>query len=165
MDYFAMKSDVRLRPRGLWIKMKKIILVMILSLFPVLFAQSAYACSCAVAPTPRQALREAKAVFIGEVISTEVFDIKDDFGTQQVVRVRFAVSRFWKGITDSEAIVHTSSHEMSCGFYFEKGKKYLVYAYPDRWKLGALETGICSRTREVTNAAKDLRAIGKGNKP
>jgi hypothetical protein len=144
--------------------MKKIILVLMLGFFPVLFAQSTYACSCAAAPTPRQALREAKAVFIGEVISTEVFDVKDEFGTQQVIRVRFAVSRFWKGVEGAEIIVHTSGHEMSCGFHFEKEKKYLVYAYPDHWKLGVLETGICSRTRELAQAAKDLRVIGQGNK-
>jgi len=145
--------------------MKKVILALALGFFPFLFAQSVSACSCAATPTPRHALREAQAVFMGEVISTEVFDVKDEFGTQQVIRVRFAVSRFWKGIQGSEVIVHTSSHEMSCGFHFEKGKEYLVYAYPDHWKLGALETGMCSRTREVTAAAKDLRAIGKGNKP
>lgn len=145
--------------------MKKTILALILVFFPVLFAQRTNACSCAAAPPPRQALREAKAVFIGEVISTEVFDVKNGFGTQQVIQIRFAVNRFWKGIEGSEAIVYTSGHEMSCGFHFERGKKYLVYAYPDRWELGALETGICNRTTEIANAARDLRAIGKGSKP
>ncbi len=100
--------------------MKKIILALIIGFFLVLFPQSTYACSCAVTPTPRQALREAKAVFIGEVISTEVFDVQGEFGTNQVVRVRFTVSRFWKGVEVSEVIVHTSRHEMSCGFHFEK---------------------------------------------
>lgn len=135
------------------------------SLFLSPTAQSVYACSCAATPPPRQALKEATSVFVGEVISKEIFDVKDEFGTQPVVRVRFAVSRIWKGIEGVEVVVHTSGYEIACGFNFEKGKKYLVYAYPDRWKLGVLETGICNRTRKLESAAKDLRAIGKGTKP
>ncbi len=145
--------------------MKRIILALMLNLFPVLSAQSVYACSCVATPPPRQALREAKAVFVGEVISKEIFEVTDKFGTHPVVRVKLAVSRMWKGIEGTEAIVHTSGYGPACGYHFEKGKKYLVYAYSDRWKLGVLETGICNRTREIEDAAKDLRAIGKGSKP
>ena len=145
--------------------MKKIALVLTLSLFPAFFAQDVYACSCATTPPPRKALREAKAVFVGEVISKEVFEVTGNFGAQEVVRVKFAVSRVWKGVAGAEAVVLTSGYEPACGYHFEKGKKYLVYAYPDRWGLAGLETGICNRTRGLAEAARDLRAIGKGGKP
>ncbi len=145
--------------------MKKIISALTLSLFPAFFAQGVYACSCAATPAPRQALKEAKAVFAGEVISKESFEATDKFGSQPVVRVKFSVGRVWKGVAGAEAVVLTSGYEPACGYHFEKGKKYLVYAYPDRWGLGGLETGICNRTRGLAEAARDLRAIGKGSKP
>jgi hypothetical protein len=40
-----------------------------------------------------------------------------------------------------------------CGYNFEKGKKYLVYASEHR---GRLYAGICSRTRLLSEAAEDL---------
>jgi hypothetical protein len=144
--------------------MKRIILALVLSLFPTLFAQPVHACSCAATPPPLRALIEAKAVFVGEVLSKETFEVTDKFGTQPVVRVKFAVSRVWKGVEGAEAIIHTSAYEPACGYRFEKGKKYLVYAYSDRWGLGVLETGICNRTKELRDAATDLRAISKGSK-
>jgi hypothetical protein len=64
-----------------------------------------------------------------------------------------------------EVVVLTAESEDACGYNFGERKKYLVYAYPDRWKLGVLETGICNRTRKIESAAKDLRALGKGTKP
>ncbi len=144
---------------------KKFIPALTLIIFCLFEAQTAYGCSCAPAPSPRRALREAAAVFVGEVISKEVFDIKDEFGTQPIVRVRFRLSRIWKGVEGSEAVVHTSAFEPACGYTFEQGRKYLVYAYPDHWKLGVLATGICNRTRRIESAAKDLRAIGRGREP
>lgn len=130
------------------------------------FYDFAHACSCMMTPPPRQALKESKAVFTGKVISMETFDVKNNFvGTEPVVRVKFLVSRTWKGVQDAEAEVYTSGFNPACGFNFVKGKEYLVYAYPDRWKLDVLETGICNRTAEIKKAKKDLRAIGKGIEP
>ncbi len=145
--------------------MKRQVLPLLLAFLTAVNVQQVYACSCAATPSPRQALREATAVFTGEVISKEVFEVKDEYGTQPIVRVTFAISRIWKGVKGAEIIVHTSGWSPSCGFSFEQGKKYLVYAYPDRWKLNVLETGICNRTKELNGAARDLRAIGRGSEP
>ncbi len=143
--------------------MKHIILIALSVILILSYGRNSYACSCMTAPPPRQALKEAKAVFVGEVISKEVLDVTDQYGTQPVVRVIFSVSRKWKGVEGTEAIMHTSGWNPACGFRFEEGKKYLVYAYPDRWKLNVLETGICNRTVEIENAKKDLRALGRGS--
>lgn len=142
--------------------MKLIILIALCAVLILLSTGNSYACSCLPAPAPRQALKEATAVFVGEVVSKEVFDVTDQFGAQPLVRVKFAVSRTWKGIKGTEAIVHTSAWNPACGFNFERGKTYLVYAYPDHWKLNALATGLCNRTVEIEKAKKDLRAIGRG---
>ncbi len=147
-------------PLEVCMKVAKIILSSAIVLF---LYNITYACSCAATPSPRQALKEAKAVFVGEVVSKEVFEVKDEYGVQPVVRVKFIVSRVWKGVEGTEVIVNTSGYNPACGFNFEKGKKYLVYAYPDRWKLNVFETNICNRTKELRSAARDLRVIGRGS--
>lgn len=44
-----------------------------------------------------------------------------------------------------------------CGFAFQVGADYVVYAY--RNSEGRLETGICSRTRLLSQAAEDVEYI------
>jgi hypothetical protein len=47
-----------------------------------------------------------------------------------------------------------------CGYSFQSGTDYVIYAYKN--SEGRLETGICSRTRALTQAAQDityLRAV------
>jgi hypothetical protein len=41
-----------------------------------------------------------------------------------------------------------------CGYAFQSGVDYIIYAYKN--SEGRLETGICSRTRPLTQAAEDL---------
>jgi hypothetical protein len=50
-----------------------------------------------------------------------------------------------------------------CGYAFQSGVDYIVYAYKN--SEGHLETGICSRTRPLTQAAAEdlayLRAVSQ----
>jgi hypothetical protein len=57
--------------------MKRVLLMVMFFLFLVLSAQSVYACTCGATPHALQALKEATAVFVGEVISKEILDVKD----------------------------------------------------------------------------------------
>src|SRR6185503_15210753 len=52
-----------------------------------------------------------------------------------------------------EVEVRTGLGDSDCGYNFRLGGQYLVYAYGDEDKLA---TGICSRTRPVSEAADDL---------
>jgi hypothetical protein len=53
--------------------------------------------------------------------------------------------------------VFTGLGDADCGYGFRLGGQYLVYAY--RQKDGSLYTGICSRTRPLSEAADDLAYI------
>lgn len=52
-----------------------------------------------------------------------------------------------------EIEIATGSGASDCGYPFEVGMDYLVYAYKNA--EGRLETGICSRTRPLVHAAED----------
>ncbi len=61
-----------------------------------------------------------------------------------VMQVSFRVSRSYRGVQQQAVKVETGLGGGDCGFRFEKGKKYLVYAYKD--DSGRLSTGICTAT-------------------
>ncbi len=103
----------------------------------------AFACSCAMA-TPSEQFENAKAVFVGTVkdISADGYDNIVDFD----------VSESRKGLNTKSVSVTTSQQGASCGFSFEKGREYTVYAYDDNGDLG---TGICSGTSLLIADAQD----------
>jgi hypothetical protein len=69
--------------------------------------------------------------------------------------VRLRVSEALSGVLpQAEVDVVTGMGGGDCGFPFETGKEFFVYA--DRNPEGTLRTHICSRTRPVAQAAEDL---------
>ena len=121
-----------------------------------------FACTCAV-PEPglplkrqvRMALNESRAVFSGKVL-----EVKEDPETLSVV-VRLRVERFWKGSPPGEVHVVTGRGGGDCGYHFEVGESYLVYAH--KTGEGGLGTNICQRTARLSDASKDLQALGRGS--
>jgi hypothetical protein len=112
------------------------------------------ACQC-IEPQPPacQEAWRAAAVFVGTVAQTET--TADE---QQVpwAKVHFTITEPFLGISpEAKAIdVLTPWGEPACGFDFERGHSYLVYA--DRMPSGALRTFRCSRTAATENASVDL---------
>lgn len=123
----------------------------------LLFVDKTQACSCAPAGPPCQAFWQADAVFLATVKSKSVVATQGDGETrnsQQLVSVRFLVDEVYRGLLGgSDVEVLTGLSSADCGFNFEKGKRYLVYAQEYQNKF---RTGICSRTRLLTDAKKDL---------
>jgi hypothetical protein len=76
------------------------------------------------------------------------------------VAVRFKIEESWKGTLSKEATVFTGQGDGDCGYKFEVGQQYLVYAY--RYNDTDLGTNICQRTASLIEAAEDLKALGKG---
>lgn len=122
---------------------------------------AALACTCEL-PRPgktlRQQVREArgksKAVFSGRVV--EVVEHPQAF----YVEVKFKVQRAWKQVRTDEITIRTGRGGGDCGYRFEVGENYLVYAYgSDENKL---ETNICQRTRRLADAGEDLKLLGNG---
>lgn len=123
----------------------------------LLFVDKTLACSCAPAGPPCQAFWQADAVFLATVKSKSVVttQVGGETGSpQQLVSVRFLVDEVYRGLLGgSDVEVLTGMSSADCGFNFEKGKRYLVYAQEYQNKF---RTSICSRTRLLTDAKKDL---------
>jgi Tissue inhibitor of metalloproteinase len=130
--------------------MKKILVIAasILSVFPVSLA---IACSC-LPTTPQQSFESSQAVFAGQAI--EVTPLRG----QETVRVTFRVSKVWKGRNSRRLVLTTSNSSASCGFNFEPGQRYLVYASAQR----SLTTNLCSGTKLLSGAQADLVYLEQG---
>ncbi len=114
----------------------------------------AAACSCVEPGPPAAEAVRADAVFAGEVVGVEPVARQ---GLPRL-RVTFALTAVWKGVPEGDTVsVHTARDSSTCGYPFELGERYLVYAHatPD-----GLATGICSRTRRESAAAPDRAALG-----
>lgn len=142
--------------------MMKKILLFAASLL-VLNANAANACSC-VPTTPQQSLKNSNAVFAGKVIniaheSSKNPEVSASWGE---FKIRFEVSKVWKGKIEKQQVVLTSDSSAACGYSFEKGKEYLVYASDQE---STIRTGLCSGTKPLANAQTDLAVLGRGNVP
>ncbi|WOV88525.1 hypothetical protein QWT69_05265 [Sporosarcina oncorhynchi] len=122
----------------------------------------AAACSCVMPPPPEQALNDATAVFSGEVIDiSDNVKVINGYGKT----IRFKVDESWKGIDNGEVAINTGHGGGDCGFQFEVGQSYLVYAVKsDMYAPNTLSTTICNRTVQLANANDDLTALGEGEK-
>lgn len=121
--------------------------------------RSLSACTCAPAGSPHQELERADAVFSGRVESIAPARMPgDDPEWPSRLAVTLRLLAVWKGLPDGElATVYTASQSAACGFGFEKGKKYMVYAYDSG---GELTATLCSRTALLKQAEEDLAGLG-----
>ena len=113
-------------------------------------AGAAYACSCVAPPPPKEALAASDAVFTATVLAIDT--------TQTNRQVRVRVESSWKGAKCGEMTIVTGLNDADCGYDFQVGTSYLIYA--DRNK-GNLTTGICTRTTPTAQASEDLTALGQ----
>jgi hypothetical protein len=123
----------------------------------------ARACLCQNPGPPCAVYSKAASIFVGQV--SEVAEVqRDPQENFQYLGVRFSVEETFKGVVTSEKEILTVSGG-TCDFGFEKGKKYLVYAFRGA-PGGKLMTGICKRTQELSpRSAEDLdflRSLSKG---
>lgn len=112
----------------------------------------AHACSC-MAQSIEDAIAGSDAIFEGIVDSIEEGD--------GVRHVRFSVTQAWEGVETERVEVTTSASSASCGYEFEVGTAYLVYATEG----DGLEVSLCSRTRPMDEADEDRRELGSGVVP
>ena len=116
----------------------------------------AAACDFEEPPPPQEALEDATAVFSGEVRSIEPVD--DDPGNQ-FIAATIDVDRAWKGIDSTPVVVETHQDQATCGFPFEEGESYIVYA---RAEGTPLTTALYHRTQLLERADEDLEVLGEG---
>lgn len=127
----------------------------------------ASACSCAgIAGTPRErvgyALSKSEAVFTGEVTAVSETASRPNTAAPEgsTVKVTFKVSEVWKGEARETVEVTTDADPgTSCGFPFEKGQEYLVYASE------GMKASTCSETKPLSIAGQDLEVLGADEEP
>lgn len=131
--------------------MKKF-LFLILLLF--VLAEEGNACDCAGTRMPCESYWSASAVFLGTVsYSTTTTSKQGNFDVARRV-FRFYVDKAFRGAEGKEVEVLTGYGNGDCGYAFQLGGQYLVYAH--RNEANILSTSICSRTRPASEAAEDL---------
>jgi len=146
-----------------WIS--RTLIVALFATVATLFAlpQVCFACSCVPPGPPLEELARASAVFRGKVVAI------DQLGA--VKRINVQVTTVWKGSVTSETLIQTSGDSAACGFPFEVGSEYLIYANAtattsaNERPVAPLSTYLCSRTQLASRATDDFGALGPGQAP
>lgn len=125
----------------------------LLLIFILTAALRASACDCKPPATPGEAYVAADIVFTGKVLRAEPNWVSGG------MKYTFAVSRSWK--QHSDAILYLNSgFDDACGYAFETGKSYLVYATK---KFTSWQSSRCTRNAPLEAAAEDMAMLGEGN--
>lgn len=119
----------------------------------------ALACSCEEPYPPRAAFEESDAVFSGRVVRVHGAGL---LGAGSTIVATVQVQQVWKGPVRARLSVITESDGAACGYSFQRGREVLIYAYEHRGDLG---TGLCTRTALLSEAGRDLAALGHGMVP
>ncbi len=119
------------------------LLVLVAMFFTIGDVRVIYACTCAHRALAYE-LFQSDVIFAGLVYSVD---------WNLSTPITFAVSHVWKGPDTATLSLTTSPSEPSCGFKFQQGEKYLVFA--NYWK-GQLSTGLCSGTKLLSQAQGDI---------
>jgi hypothetical protein len=136
---------------------KAIYFSLALALLLLASAEKAFACSCPVIPGPEK--KQVQQAFSGSVaiFSGEVLEISDSSTDINIWLVKFKVAKSWKGDLNGEVTITTAKNSAMCGYSFEIGKQYLVYANGAR---DALMVSNCSRTSKMSNKG-DVKYLAK----
>lgn len=110
-----------------------------------------FACDC-----PAQSLdalrKRATHIFVGKVVRVETNWMSGG------MKYTFQVSETWQRETDNLLVVN-SAFPKQCGYAFQQGETYLVYAA----KKFSLRTDACGGSKPLSAAQADLAALGKGS--
>lgn len=123
----------------------------------------AFACSCSlprgnksIKAQVEKAHKESAAVFVGEVI--EIVKKPNTY----FVTVKLKVEKTWSNEYKKEVFLVTGQGGGDCGYKFEIGKKYLIYAYYGNKNM--LQTNICTRTSDAEQN-EDIAFLNRIKKP
>jgi hypothetical protein len=128
-----------------------------LSIFLLVSVEKSFACTCMMSPEPlkkqvKTAFSDSAAIFEGEVLEVSQSTEKE---FEFVVRIK--ISKSWKGEQTGEITITTANQSSLCGYNFEVGKKYLVYAHGSKERL---YVDNCSRTSGFNNNG-DIKYLKK----
>ncbi len=133
-------------------KMKYIFVA--ISVLVIIFATSSQikACSCSWNPNPPcRAYGQADLIFDGIVLAVDRVRTNTNFPLRR--RAKIKVLRSYKGNSESLVYVYTGDGRSDCGFKFNKGTRYLIYANSYE---GFITTSKCGRNTEFKAAKEEL---------
>lgn len=107
---------------------KAVYLSLALVLFLFASAEKAFACGCAASLEPLEKQIQAAFVNSEAVFSGKVVEVKESPADESKFIVKIKVAQSWKGAAKREIFITTAKESSMCGYGFEIGKKYLVYA-------------------------------------
>jgi hypothetical protein len=143
-------------------KMRIFIMLLLIISMAVIDTDSTSACSCVYPGPPDEELAQAAAVFAGKVVGISKPIGFGSISSADPIKVTFRVYEVWKGSVSLTTTITTSRSSASCGYPFENGEEYIVYAYGSE---GDLSVSLCSRTRPLDDAAEDLEVLELGTAP
>jgi hypothetical protein len=102
------------------------------------------ACSCGPTPTVPDAFTSANTVFAGRCIEGKLLSRTAEGITFEIREFTFEIDQTWKGAPATKRlVVETGLGDGDCGYPFEVGFSYVVYAYAVEKRL---VTNHCTRT-------------------
>ena len=135
------------------------------------FPDEAFSCSCSppraeVETDIKVSVGRADIVFLGKAetvvqVATPKELIKKEGYDPEIDETTFEVLKSWKGVHSDRIVSRISTVCCLCGFRFEAGKTYLVYA--SLKDDGTISTSTCSRTlplkAEQINRSIDIKVL------
>ena len=121
------------------------------------------ACSCVVSRHDEKqqisdAFETADLVFIGRIISSDMAPWIESGPHQELQKTRFQTLRQWKGPKQKQFEFRIDVQCCVCGYEFPKSGDFLIYAHGPN-EDGHFQTSICNRTRQLSEAAKDIEVL------
>jgi hypothetical protein len=129
---------------------RTLIVVFLVALAVPVVASPCWACSCATTGDPAQDrinhAESADLVFTGIAKSQRIIDEGDpDFHGDEMIATRFRVRTTYKGHPGRWVTVETYVSGATCGYNFDEGKRYTVFAFEER---DHYSTNSCSGTKQ-----------------
>jgi len=108
---------------------------------------------------------QTSAIFSGRVTRIDTVTEETDGQTRVKNLVTMRVQDRWRGLQGKrDVVIATGAGGGDCGFQFEANQTYLIYANQSA-QTGRYETGICSRTALLDEAAADLAYLAGVDSP
>ncbi|MBO9703144.1 MAG: TonB family protein [Sporocytophaga sp.] len=131
------------------------------------------ACNCVETNTVKDEIKNSDAILVGRIIERDPVELYDSI---PALKFKLVVDAFYKGqLTNDTVLIFTGANSVACGYEFEKGFKYIIYANNHKVKelnkkqenfapKNIFYTTNCSRTRlhdmtEIKEIEKHLQNL------
>ncbi len=136
--------------------MNKIISAILM--FPIIIGLAS-ACSCISLENTEAKLNNAAYVFSGSV---ESIKLSNSYSNQEMQEVMIRTIQYWKPSEFPESvnlkIYSTKDTGANCGYNFENGKTYIIYAYLDE-ETNRLTTNSCMGNTIIIEETNEIREL------